>query len=79
MIKDKYGPIQIGSKYVTFTKREIEVLQLMAEGKNNREIGEELIISPHTAKAHVGNILHKMCKKDRVAAVAESIRKSIID
>jgi len=60
------------------TGREIEVLNLMAEGQSNTEIGEQLIISPHTAKAHVGHIIYKMGAKDRVNAVAKAIRNGII-
>ncbi len=60
------------------TSREIEVLELMAEGKTNNEIGDSLIISMHTAKAHVCHILHKMGAKDRIQAVVKAIRNDII-
>ena len=62
----------------TLTSREIEVLNLMAQGKTNTEIGSSLIISMHTAKAHVGNILHKMGVKDRIQAVVKAMRNDII-
>ena len=79
MIRDEYQFIEFGDGYITLTARELEVLKLMAAGKTNPEIGKDLIISSHTAKAHVGHILHKMCAKDRVNAVAIAIRKGIID
>ena len=79
MIKDEYKLLKFGDTYITLTAREIEVLNLMAAGKTNPEIGKDLIISSHTAKAHVGHILHKMCAKDRVNAVAKAIRNGIID
>jgi len=56
------------------TKRECEVLQLMAEGKSNRAIGDLLFISEKTVKNHVSNILQKMKVQDRTHAVVEAIK-----
>ncbi|RYL95819.1 response regulator transcription factor [Sporolactobacillus sp. THM7-4] len=56
------------------THRECEVLQLMADGKSNRSIGESLYISEKTVKNHVSNILQKMNVDDRTQAVVEAIR-----
>jgi len=50
------------------TQREIEVLLLIAEGKNNREIAEELFISDKTVKNHVSNIFRKIDVSDRTQA-----------
>ena len=61
------------------TKREKEVLRLMALGRSNAEIAEELIISEHTAKAHVCHILEKFRVHDRILAVVKAIRAGIID
>jgi DNA-binding NarL/FixJ family response regulator len=44
----------------TVTGRERQVLDLVAEGKSNREIAEQLGIQIGTAKAHVSNLLHKL-------------------
>lgn len=52
------------------TKREIQVLKLVANGMNNQEIAEELVISISTAKAHVSNILSKLHLADRTQAAA---------
>ena len=60
------------------TEREIEVLKLMAMGKSNTEIANHLIISSHTAKAHVCHILEKLKVHDRVQAVVTAIKKGII-
>ena len=79
MIEDEYRFIDFNGGCIMLTAREMEVLNLMAAGKTNPEIGKDLIISSHTAKAHVGHILHKMCAKDRVNAVAKAIRCGIID
>ncbi|GAA2178235.1 response regulator transcription factor [Leucobacter tardus] len=51
------------------TEREIEVLKLIAEGKNNAEISGELFLSESTVKTHVGRILSKLALRDRVHAV----------
>ncbi|HLS34636.1 MAG TPA: response regulator transcription factor [Bacillota bacterium] len=56
------------------TKRECEILQLMAEGNSNRSIAEELYISEKTVKNHVSNILQKMKVNDRTQAVVKSIK-----
>lgn len=50
------------------TKREYEVLSLIADGKNNKEIAEELFISEKTVKNHVSNILKKIEVSDRTQA-----------
>jgi LuxR family transcriptional regulator, maltose regulon positive regulatory protein len=52
--------------------RELEVLHLMAEGASNTEIAERLIISPHTAKRHVANILGKLGAATRTEAAARA-------
>ncbi|WP_325176694.1 response regulator transcription factor [Paenibacillus alkalitolerans] len=56
------------------TKREAEVLRLMAEGKSNRAIGDHLFISEKTVKNHVSSILQKMHVDDRTQAVIISIK-----
>lgn len=57
------------------TKREAEVLRLMAEGKNNKAIGEHLFISEKTVKNHVSSILQKLNVDDRTQAVINAIKK----
>lgn len=53
----------------TLTSRELEVLELVAAGMSNRQIGEALFISSATAKFHVGNILRKLGATRRTEAV----------
>jgi DNA-binding NarL/FixJ family response regulator len=56
------------------TSREKEVLRLLAQGFSNTEIAGKLIISTHTAKAHVCNILEKLSVTDRVQAAVKAIK-----
>ncbi len=63
---------------IKLTERELEVLRYIVAGKSNPEIAKELIVSVHTAKAHVTNILQKMEVKDRVQAAVKAIRCNLI-
>ena len=60
------------------TQREVEVLRLVAAGKTDREIGEELSISVSTASTHVRNILNKTNVANRTEATAYAARLSLI-
>ena len=60
------------------TAREVEVLELIAEGKRNKEIGAALGISEETAQVHVKHILAKLKVKDRSAAITVALRRGII-
>src|SRR5712671_4126663 len=62
----------------TLSKREIEVLKLMAKGKSNKEIGSMLFISSGTVKSHVKSIFAKMNVVSRTEAVAEATRRGLI-
>ncbi|PLS18106.1 DNA-binding response regulator [Bacillus sp. M6-12] len=61
------------------TRRECEVLQLLADGKSNRGIGETLYISEKTVKNHVSNILQKMNVNDRTQAVVTAIKNGWVE
>ena len=60
------------------TEREIEVLRLLVKGKSNTEIAHELIVSVHTAKAHVCSILQQLCVDDRVQAAVKAVKEHLI-
>jgi len=60
------------------TEREMEVLQAVAQGKSNREIGETLFISPHTVQVHVRNIFSKLDVNNRIEVVAYAARQGWI-
>jgi DNA-binding CsgD family transcriptional regulator len=60
------------------SRREREVLALIAEGRTNREIGERLFISQKTVGVHVGNILAKLGASGRVEAAMVAIRLELV-
>ncbi len=59
------------------TDRECEVLALVARGLSNTEIADQLTISPHTAKTHVGRLLYKLDARDRVHLVIIAYRAGL--
>ena len=61
------------------TDREITVLRLVAEGKTNKEIANDLDLSEKTVKNHVRNIFHKLHVYDRTQAAIHAIRKGLIE
>lgn len=60
------------------TAREIEVLQLVADGLVNREIGQRLFLSEETVKSHVRHLLAKLQARSRAHAVAVGFRRGLI-
>lgn len=62
----------------SLSAREIEVLQLVAKGKSNREVGRALHISTATVKTHLIHIFDKLDVDDRTAAVTVALERSII-
>lgn len=60
------------------SEREVEVLQLMAQGLSNQEIAKELYLSSTTVKTHVSHILTKLGVRDRVQAVVEAYDSGIV-
>ena len=62
----------------TLTSREIDVLQLVAEGNANKVVADRLAITEDTVKAHVRNILSKLGANDRTHAVTIALKRGII-
>lgn len=60
------------------TSRELEVLKHLVTGKSNTRIAKDLGISPHTIKAHVCSLLHKLSVKDRVQAAVKAVRENLV-
>jgi two-component system NarL family response regulator len=61
------------------TEREMEVLRLVAQGLNNRDIAKELFISGNTVKNHVRNILEKLHLHSRMEAVVYAVREKLLE
>jgi DNA-binding CsgD family transcriptional regulator len=61
------------------TRREAEVLRLVAEGLRNQQIAERLIVSEHTIHRHVTNILRKLDLPSRTAAAAHALRSGLLE
>jgi len=64
--------------FTELTDREMDVLRLIADGKNNREIARQLVISEKTVKSHVTNILSKLQLADRTQAAIFAWREGIV-
>jgi NarL family two-component system response regulator LiaR len=60
------------------TEREMEVLRLLAHGRTNREIAEELVVGAETVKTHVGNILAKLHLAHRTQAAIHALKRGLI-
>lgn len=60
------------------TKRELEILMLIAEGKTNQQIAEQLYIAIKTVKVHVSNILGKLEVEDRTQAVIYAFKNNLM-
>lgn len=67
-----------GDRAAALTAREQDVLRLLAVGRSNRQIGEELYISAKTASVHVSNILGKLGAASRTEAVAIAYRRGLV-
>ncbi|MEM7335711.1 MAG: response regulator transcription factor [Chloroflexota bacterium] len=64
--------------YTELSSREMDVLLLIAEGQNNNQIAESLVISEKTVKSHVSNILSKLHLGDRTQAAVYAWREGIV-
>lgn len=62
----------------SLSKREREVLQLLAAGLTNEEIGKQLFISPETVRVHVRRAMERLNASTRTQAVAQALRDSLI-
>ncbi len=70
------GPAEPAAQLTT---RELQVLRLVARGKSNRQIAEELFISENTVKNHIRNMLEKLQMKSRMEAAMYAVRSNLLD
>jgi two-component system NarL family response regulator len=61
------------------TERELQILKCVAEGKSNKDIGDQLFISENTVKNHVRNILEKLHLHSRMEAVMYAVRENLLE
>jgi DNA-binding NarL/FixJ family response regulator len=71
------GP-QAAERLPTVTKREREILRLLADGMRNEQVAKQLSISPLTVRTHVKNAMRKLEADTRTEAVANALRESLI-
>jgi DNA-binding NarL/FixJ family response regulator len=72
-------PVETGTPAPTpLSDRELQVLRLVAEGKGNQEIGEELFIGQSTVRNHISSILMKLQVENRVQAAVRAVRDRIV-
>jgi DNA-binding NarL/FixJ family response regulator len=67
---ERSAPIAAIGLEAALTKREIEVVRLVAAGRTNAAIAAELVVSEGTVKSHVRHILHKLHAKNRAEAAS---------
>ena len=77
-IKNKRA-VRIADEDLSLTKRELEILECLAQGYSDKEIASSLYISEHTSRTHIRNIYLKMDVHSRSQAVAKAIRAGLID
>jgi ATP/maltotriose-dependent transcriptional regulator MalT len=71
-------PVEVADTGETLSAREVEVLRLMASGASNQEIAKTLVLSVHTVKRHVANILTKLDVSSRTQAAARARELGIV-
>jgi two-component system response regulator DegU len=74
----EYAELSRSSRASILTKRQLEILRLIAEGENGKEIGSRLFISTSTVKREIRQILSKLKVNDRAQAVSEAIKRRLI-
>lgn len=72
-------PLENRETYKTdLTDREMDVLALIVEGKTNKDIADELVITIHTVKSHVASILQKLSVDDRTQLAIKALREGLV-
>ena len=69
----------VADRRPVLTQREAEILGLIAEGRSAPDISRELYLSTATVKTHLGHLYEKLGVSDRAAAVAEAMRRGLLE
>jgi DNA-binding NarL/FixJ family response regulator len=72
------GKARTPDRYDALSEREVEILQLVAEGHSSREIGEMLSVSPSTVDTHRTHILHKLDLHSTAELILYAVRRGVI-
>jgi NarL family two-component system response regulator LiaR len=78
LMNEVTAPTRGQNPATALTAREMEVLQLIAQGRSNAEIADQLVITERTVKAHVSNLLGKLHLSDRTQAAVYAWREGLI-
>ena len=74
----KFAKLSRSQQASVLTKRQVDILKLIAEGVSGKDIGEQLFISTSTVKREIRNIFDKLGVNDRAQAVAEAMKRRFI-
>jgi DNA-binding NarL/FixJ family response regulator len=75
---DVAGDLAMGMTGMTLTEREVQIVELVSQGRSNREIGAALRVTEETVKAHMKRITQKLGARDRAHVTAIAIRRGFL-
>lgn len=78
-LKEKVEPTKVNEKLASLTKRELEILKLLASGLTNKEISAHFDISDRTVKNHIFSLFKKIQVNDRTQAAVYAIRNGVVN
>jgi DNA-binding NarL/FixJ family response regulator len=78
-IRSDQAPAEATEVIDELTPREIDILELVVEGKTNKEIAQERSISENTVKIHLRNILEKLHLQNRIQAAVYAVRQGLVE
>ena len=78
VLEELHASSEDQESYETLTKRELEVLSLIAQGLENNEIAKQLVVSEATVRTHVSNILSKLHLASRTQAALYALREGLV-